>query len=75
MTACGLGGVDDELKCRVSHLPALRPRKGSLLRLWTRLRDSERDIDVSARRIDEIRRDIEHLVPPTGDSFVMSVTD
>ncbi|WP_315927492.1 DEAD/DEAH box helicase family protein [Mesorhizobium sp. SP-1A] len=39
------------------------------------IRDAERDIDISTRRIAEIGQDIERLVPTTGDAFAMSVTD
>jgi len=38
------------------------------------LRDAERDIAVSTRRIGEIGRDIERLVPTAGDAFAMTVT-
>ncbi|SCX22812.1 Modification methylase TaqI [Agrobacterium sp. DSM 25558] len=38
------------------------------------IRDAERDIEVSARRIDEIGHDIERLVPTSGDAFAMTVT-
>ena len=39
------------------------------------IRDAERDIDVSTRRIAEIGQDIERLVPTAGEAFAMSVTD
>ncbi|KIQ05535.1 lactate dehydrogenase [Agrobacterium tumefaciens] len=39
------------------------------------IRDAERDIEVAARRIDEIGQDIERLVPTSGDAFAMTVTD
>ncbi|UWU25997.1 DEAD/DEAH box helicase family protein (plasmid) [Rhizobium sp. CB3060] len=39
------------------------------------IRDAERDIEVSTRRIGEIGQDIERLVPTTGDAFTMSVMD
>ncbi len=38
-------------------------------------RDAERDIEISTRRIGEIGKDIEGLVPTFGDAFVMTVTD
>ncbi|TCM76635.1 DEAD/DEAH box helicase family protein [Rhizobium sp. BK068] len=38
------------------------------------MRDAERDIEVSTRRIGEISQDIERLVPTTGDAFAMTVT-
>jgi N12 class adenine-specific DNA methylase/adenine-specific DNA methylase len=37
------------------------------------VRDAERDIDVSQRRITEIGQDIERLVPTAGDAFTMTV--
>ncbi len=37
------------------------------------MRDAERDIEVSSRRIAEIGRDIGRLVPTTGDAFAMTV--
>lgn len=39
------------------------------------IRDAERDIDISTRRIAEIGHDIERLVPTSGDAFAMRVTD
>ncbi|MCT4475454.1 lactate dehydrogenase, partial [Bosea sp. SSUT22] len=39
------------------------------------IRDAERDIDVSVRRIAEIGEDIERIVPTTAEAFAMSVTD
>ncbi|MGY3614015.1 hypothetical protein ACVJGD_000211 [Bradyrhizobium sp. USDA 10063] len=37
------------------------------------IRDAERDIEFSTRRIAEIGQDIERLVPTTGEAFAMSV--
>lgn len=37
------------------------------------MRDAERDIDVSTRRIGEIGQDIGRLVPTAGDAFAMTV--
>ncbi|RWJ81360.1 MAG: lactate dehydrogenase [Mesorhizobium sp.] len=37
------------------------------------IRDAEREIEYSTRRIGEIRQDIERLVPTNGDAFAMSV--
>ncbi|WP_085026441.1 DEAD/DEAH box helicase family protein [Ensifer aridi] len=37
------------------------------------IRDAERDIEVSIRRIDEIGRDIERRIPIAGDAFLMVV--
>ncbi|PZR92164.1 MAG: lactate dehydrogenase [Stutzerimonas stutzeri] len=39
------------------------------------IRDAERDIDISTRRIAEIGQDIERLVPTDGAAFTMNVTD
>jgi hypothetical protein len=38
------------------------------------IRDAERDIETSARRIAEIAQDIERFVPTSGDAFAMTVT-
>lgn len=38
------------------------------------IRDAERDIEFSTRRIAEIGHDIARLVPTTGEAFAMSVT-
>ncbi|AHG50254.1 hypothetical protein RLEG12_01210 (plasmid) [Rhizobium leguminosarum bv. trifolii CB782] len=37
------------------------------------MRDAEREIEVSTRRIGEIGQDIERLQPTTGDAFTMTV--
>ena len=37
------------------------------------IRDAERDIELSTRRVAEIGKDIERLVPTVGDAFAMSV--
>lgn len=37
------------------------------------MRDAERDIDLSTRRISEIGQDIERLVPTAGDAFAITV--
>lgn len=39
------------------------------------IRDAEREIELSTRRIGEIGQDIARLVPTTGEAFAMSVTD
>lgn len=39
------------------------------------IRDAERDIETSTRRIDEIGRDIARLIPTAGNAFSMSVMD
>lgn len=38
------------------------------------MRDAERDIELSVRRIGEIGRDIERRIPTAGDAFNMAVT-
>jgi hypothetical protein len=38
------------------------------------IRDAERDIEFSTRRIDDIGRDLERLVPTAGEAFAMTVT-
>ncbi|EHJ95528.1 helicase-related protein [Agrobacterium tumefaciens] len=37
------------------------------------IRDAERDIEFSSRRIEEVGRDIDRLVPTMGDAFLMQV--
>lgn len=37
------------------------------------IRDAERDIEISTRRIDEIGKDMERRIPTSGDAFVMDV--
>ncbi|MCF1496550.1 lactate dehydrogenase, partial [Agrobacterium vitis] len=37
------------------------------------IRDAERDIELSSRRIEDVGKDIERLVPTTGDAFAMRV--
>ena len=37
------------------------------------IRDAERDIELSTRRISEIGQDIERFVPTAGDAFAMTV--
>ncbi|MBX5206807.1 helicase-related protein [Rhizobium sp. NZLR11] len=37
------------------------------------IRDAERDIEVSSRRIEDVGKDIERLTPTAGDSFMMRV--
>jgi hypothetical protein len=39
------------------------------------IRDAERNIELSIRRIDEIGRDIERRIPTAGDAFTMAVTE
>ncbi|RWX59592.1 lactate dehydrogenase, partial [Mesorhizobium sp. M4B.F.Ca.ET.089.01.1.1] len=39
------------------------------------IRDAERDIEHSTRRIAEIGNDVEHRVPTAGEAFVMSVAN
>ncbi|UPK40836.1 N-6 DNA methylase (plasmid) [Bradyrhizobium sp. 186] len=38
------------------------------------MRDAERDIELSIRRVGEIGRDIERRIPTAGDAFTMAVT-
>lgn len=38
------------------------------------IRDAERDIEFSARRIDDIAQDLDRLVPTAGEAFAMTVT-
>jgi len=53
-------------RLRAAHIddqPALRRQ----------IRDAERDIEISTRRIADIGRDIERLIPTSGDAFTMDV--
>lgn len=39
------------------------------------IRDAERDIELSTRRIGEIGEDIARVAPTAGDAFAMTVKD
>ena len=63
------------LEAEIARLERLRAaHQDDQFAVRRQLRDAERDIAVSTRRIDEIGRDIERLVPTTGDAFAMTVT-
>ncbi|MDZ4368851.1 MAG: DEAD/DEAH box helicase family protein, partial [Afipia sp.] len=63
------------LEAEIARLERLRAaHQDDQFAVRRQLRDAERDIAVSTRRIDEIGRDIERLVPTVGDTFEMTVT-
>jgi N12 class adenine-specific DNA methylase len=64
------------LEADIARLERLRAaHDDDLFAVRRQIRDAERDIEVSTRRIAEIGRDIELLVPTTGEAFTMSVID
>lgn len=64
------------LEAEVARLERLRAaHQDDQFAVRRQLRDAERDIAVSTRRIGEIGRDIERLVATAGDAFAMTVTD
>ena len=63
------------LEAEIARLERLRAaHQDDQFAVRRQLRDAERDIAVSTRRIGEIARDIERLVPTAGDAFAMTVT-
>jgi len=63
------------LEADVARLERLRAaHQDDQFAVRRQIRDAERDIAVSTRRIAEIGRDIERLVPTGGDAFAMTVT-
>ncbi|MBY3397315.1 DEAD/DEAH box helicase family protein [Rhizobium laguerreae] len=63
------------LEAEIARLERLRAaHDDDLFAVRRQVRDAERDIEVSTRRIDEIGRDIRRLVPTAGDAFTMTVT-
>jgi len=62
------------LEAEIARLERLRAaHQDDQFAVRRQLRDAERDIAVSTRRIGEIGRDIERLVPTGGDAFAMTV--
>ncbi|WP_434730634.1 N-6 DNA methylase [Rhizobium binae] len=63
------------LEADIGRLERLRAaHDDDLFAVRRQIRDAEREIDTATRRIDEIGRDIERLVPTSGDAFNMTVT-
>jgi hypothetical protein len=63
------------LEAEIARLERLRAaHQDDQFAVRRQLRDAERDVDVSTRRIGEIGRDIDRLVPTAGDAFAMTVT-
>ena len=62
------------LEADIARLERLRAaHDDDLYAVRRQIRDAERDIEVSTRRIDEIGTDIERLAPTTGEAFTMVV--
>lgn len=61
------------LEADIARLERLRAaHEDDLYAVRRQIRDAERDIEHSAKRIEEIGRDIERLIPTTGEAFSMS---
>jgi N12 class adenine-specific DNA methylase/adenine-specific DNA methylase len=62
------------LEADIARLERLRAaHQDDQFAIRRQIRDAERDIEYSTRRIGEIGQDIERLVPTTGDAFRMGV--
>ncbi|MBY2939543.1 DEAD/DEAH box helicase family protein [Rhizobium laguerreae] len=63
------------LEADIARLERLRAaHDDDLFAVRRQVRDAERDIEVSTRRIGEIGKDIARLVPTAGEAFAMTVT-
>ncbi|MET3758874.1 hypothetical protein ABID08_006258 [Rhizobium binae] len=63
------------LEADIARLERLRAaHDDDLFAVRRQVRDAERDIEVSTRRICDIGKDIQRLVPTAGDAFTMTVT-
>ena len=61
------------LEADIARLERLRAaHEDDLYAVRRQIRDAERDIEHSTRRIDEIGQDIAQLIPTTGDAFTMT---
>lgn len=62
------------LEADIARLERLRAaHDDDLFAVRRQIRDAERDIEVSTRRINEIGQDIERMVPTSGDAFTVTV--
>ncbi|NTZ63853.1 DEAD/DEAH box helicase family protein [Agrobacterium tumefaciens] len=62
------------LEADIARLERLRAaHDDDLFAVRRQIREAEREIEVSTRRIGEIGKDIERLVPTAGEAFVMTV--
>ncbi len=62
-------------RCQIAGLERLRDAHiDDQHAIRRQVREAEREIELSSRRIAEIGRDIERRVPTTGDAFTMTVT-
>ncbi|WP_188348490.1 MULTISPECIES: DEAD/DEAH box helicase family protein [Rhizobium/Agrobacterium group] len=63
------------LEADIARLERLRAaHEDDLFAVRRQVRDAEREIETAMRRIGEIGKDIERLVPTSGDAFSMAVT-
>ncbi|MFK4260054.1 lactate dehydrogenase, partial [Agrobacterium tumefaciens] len=63
------------LEADIARLERLRAaHDDDLFAVRRQIRDAEREIETSTRRIGEIGEDIERLVPTAGDAFAIDVT-
>ncbi len=61
------------LEADIARLERLRAaHDDDLFAVRRQIRDAERDIEHATRRIGEVARDIERLIPTTGDAFAMT---
>ena len=64
------------LEADIARLERLRfAHQDDQFAIRRQIRDAERDIEYSTRRIDEIGEDLDRLVPTAGDAFGMMVGD
>ncbi|NTD32291.1 lactate dehydrogenase [Agrobacterium tumefaciens] len=64
------------LEADIARLERLRAaHRDDLFAVRRQIRDAERDIEISTRRIGEIGQDIDRLVPTAGNYFAMRVID
>jgi hypothetical protein len=62
------------LEAEIARLERLRAaHQDDQFAVRRQLRDAERDVAVSTRRIDEIGKDLDRRVPTAGDAFAMTV--
>ncbi|MBB4189023.1 N12 class adenine-specific DNA methylase/adenine-specific DNA methylase [Sinorhizobium terangae] len=64
------------LEADIARLERLRAaHDDDLFAVRRQIRDAERDIEISTRRIGDVGKDIERLVPTAADAFAMTVAD
>ncbi|WP_026622766.1 N12 class adenine-specific DNA methylase/adenine-specific DNA methylase (plasmid) [Ensifer sp. WSM1721] len=63
------------LEADIARLERLRAaHEDDLFAVRRQIRDAEREIETATRRIGDIGKDLERLVPTSGDAFTMTVT-